>query len=269
MIYCKDNGKAWAEIAFPSSQTSQYEVSSLKSGTLYHFYIKAVTKRGSSDPSDVLSIRTDGESNRLSNEVVLQAPQQSVPPYLRSSVIIPITVAVVIIVIACSIAYAYIHFEETNTKIIKPNISGSPSKNFQYINTLSVPHTTARQSVVSEEGILSFRYSDSSDKTKPLLSRPPMPNALRTLQQDQSLEDRDYATLPSQKLTNSKFGSTAQPLPTPVLQILESRAHIHDEKELLCHTPPHTTSSTVFCKVDIHNQDSSDSYDEFLQAHHV
>ncbi len=208
--------------------------------------------------------------NRLSNEVVFQAPQQSVPPYLRSSVIIPITVAVVIIVIACSVAYAYINIEERNAKIIKANmISASPSKNFQYINTLSVPHISGRQSVVSEEGILSFRYSDSSDKTKPLLSRPPMPNVLRTLQQDQSLEDRDYATLPFQNLTNSKCGPILQPLPTSVPQILENRAHVHDEKELLCHTPPHTTSSTVFCKVDIHNQDSSDSYDEIFQAHHV
>jgi hypothetical protein len=207
--------------------------------------------------------------NRLSNEFVLQAPQQSVPPYLRSSVIIPITVAVVIIVIACSVAYAYINIEERNAKIIKAKIiSVSPSKNFQYVNTVSVPHISGRQSVVSEEGILSFRYSDSSDKTKPLLSRPPMP-VLRTLQQDQSLEDRDYATLPFQKLTNSKCGPTAQPLPVPVPQILQNGAHIHDEKELLCHTPPHTTSSTVFCKVDIHNQDSSDSYDEFFQAHHV
>ncbi len=54
------------------------------------------------------------------------------PPYLRSSVIIPISVAIVIIVIACSAAYAYIKIEERNADIIKAGmISVSPSKNFQ------------------------------------------------------------------------------------------------------------------------------------------
>ncbi len=198
------------------------------------------------------------------------------PPYLRSSVIIPISVAIVIIVIACSAAYAYIKIEERNADIIKAGmISVSPSKNFQYISTTSTPHPSGRQSVVSEEGTLSFRYSDSSDKTRPLMARPPVPTVLWAQHQEPILEESDseypspYATLPFQRLSSFKSPPTSQPPPPPVPPIPQNRRYLYDEKGLLCHTPPKPSSSNVFCKVDVHNQDSSDSYDEFYKSHHV
>lgn len=197
------------------------------------------------------------------------------PPYLRSSVIIPISVAIVIIVIACSAAYAYIKIEERNAAIIKAGmLSISPSKNFQYISTTSTPHASGRQSVVSEEGTLSFRYSDSSDKTRPLLARPPVPTVLWAQHQEPILEESDeypspYATLPFQKFTSFKSPPTSHPPPPPLPPDNPNRRYTQDEKGLLCHTPPHTSSSNVFCKVDIHHQDNSDSYDEFFKPHHV
>jgi hypothetical protein len=49
------------EIAFPTPETSQYELSNLQRGTVYQLYMRAMSKRGSSDPSDVLTIRTEGD----------------------------------------------------------------------------------------------------------------------------------------------------------------------------------------------------------------
>ena len=187
------------------------------------------------------------------------------PPYLRSSVLIPILVAIVIIVIACSAAYVYIKIEERNAQFIKAGmLSVSPSKNFQYIDTSMTPQMSARTSVVSEEGSLAFRYSDSSDKSKPLLARPGQPAMLWTHETiAEESDEAPYATLPFQKQQMSSFRDPPlPPLPPPLPP--DNRPHAYDEKGLLCHTPPHTSSGSVFCKVDVHHNDNSDSYDEFF-----
>jgi hypothetical protein len=194
--------------------------------------------------------------------------EQQVPPYLRSSFIIPITVAAVIIVIAFSAAYAYISIEDRNS-IKAKMLSGGPAKNFQYINTCTKSHPTGRQSVVSEEGTLSFRYSDSSDKTKPLMARPPIPTVLWVQHQQPIIEEEEslYSTLPFQKFSLLK----TPPLPphphSNPFQVPESSSYAYDEKGMLCHSPPH--SSSMFCKVDVHNQERSDSYDDFFRPQHV
>ncbi len=61
MLYYKEDRSPWMEIAFPTPETSQYELSNLQRGTVYQLYMRAMSKRGSSDPSDVLTIRTEGD----------------------------------------------------------------------------------------------------------------------------------------------------------------------------------------------------------------
>ena len=187
------------------------------------------------------------------------------PPYLRSSVLIPILVAIVIIVIACSAAYVYIKIEERNAQLLKAGVlSVSPSKNFQYIDTSMTPQMSARTSVVSEEGSLAFRYSDSSDKSKPLLARPGQPAMLWTHETiAEESDEASYASLPFQKHQPMTSFRDPPQLPPP---LPPDRPHVYDEKGLLCHTPPHTSSGSVFCKVDVHHNDNSDSYDEFFSS---
>lgn len=207
-------------------------------------------------------------SNNYGSDTYSDVLLVEVPPLLRSSVLIPILVAIVIIVIACSAAYVYIKMEERNALLIKAGmLSVSPSKNFQYIDTsTTTPQMSARTSIVSEEGSLAFRYSDSSDRTKPLLARPGQPAVLwahETIAEES--DEAAYATLPFQKQLNSfKYPPNVEPPPLPPPLPPDHPTYIYDEKGLLCHTPPHTSNTNMFCKVDVHHNDS-DSYDEFFQ----
>ncbi len=67
MLYYKEDRSPWMEIAFPTPEMSQYELSNLQRGTVYQLYMRAMSKRGSSDPSDVLTIRTEGDGMKSIN----------------------------------------------------------------------------------------------------------------------------------------------------------------------------------------------------------
>ncbi len=67
MLYYKEDRSPWMEIAFPTPEMSQYELSNLQRGTVYQLYMRAISKRGSSDPSDVLTIRTEGDGMKSIN----------------------------------------------------------------------------------------------------------------------------------------------------------------------------------------------------------
>lgn len=47
------------EIAFPVPEEKEYELSNLNKGSLYQLYLRAVSRKGTSDPSDVLTVRTE------------------------------------------------------------------------------------------------------------------------------------------------------------------------------------------------------------------
>jgi hypothetical protein len=51
------------EIAFPIPEEKEYELSNLRKGSQYQLYMRAVSRRGSSDPSDVLTVRTECKSS--------------------------------------------------------------------------------------------------------------------------------------------------------------------------------------------------------------
>jgi hypothetical protein len=67
VLYYKEDRSPWMEIAFPTPEMSQYELSNLQRGTVYQLYMRAISKRGSSDPSDVLTIRTEGDGMKSIN----------------------------------------------------------------------------------------------------------------------------------------------------------------------------------------------------------
>ena len=64
MLYYKDEKSSWMEIAFPVPEEKEYELSNLNKGSQYQLYMRAVSKRGTSDPSDVLTVRTECKSLR-------------------------------------------------------------------------------------------------------------------------------------------------------------------------------------------------------------
>lgn len=58
-LYYKDEKSSWMEIAFPVPEEKEYELSNLNKGSQYQLYMRAVSRKGTSDPSDVLTVRTE------------------------------------------------------------------------------------------------------------------------------------------------------------------------------------------------------------------
>lgn len=156
------------------------------------------------------------------------ANQQQVPAWLRLGFIVPVSVAVVIIVVACIGAYVYIRIDDrkANIKALKTvqgvyagTLAVGPGKRFQYVPNSGNPSmssstapfinassggrdTSCTQSMVSEEGSLSFRYSDSSsEKGRPLLCRPPGQPVVMWAQQQEPIREEDEVTLDGQSNT--------------------------------------------------------------------
>ncbi|RWS07157.1 cell adhesion molecule-like protein 7 [Dinothrombium tinctorium] len=273
VLYYKDDKSPWLEIAFPvPEKQNQYELRNLEPGTYYQLYMKCMSKRGPSEPSDVITIKTlgDGKTCGLFDPIaqylcaflsassagIRVGNEKQVPTYLGSFVVIPITVAIVIIVIVCAIAYAYVKNEERKAILFNAGVmSQSPSKNFQHLSCNSTPSRC--HSIVSEEGSLTLRYSDSCDRTKPLLARPPVPTVLWAQQQGPIIEENEdfpspYATLPLKRLTTFNSPPKVKPPSPPEIRRFSQDSHLP------------SSSNNVFCKADVHNHDDgSDLYDFF------
>ncbi|OTF71904.1 hypothetical protein BLA29_000993 [Euroglyphus maynei] len=339
-----------------------YHLNGLLRATIYQLYLRSIgpDKSSISEPSEMLTIRTEGEVSLVSmlnsnvespqqpyhavaaiptaaflpTLATYQQSSQQVPPYFRIGFIVPIVIAIVVIVIACVGAYVYIRIDDRNQQIKLYNASVNtnvhvgtlavgPGKRFQYIspgnsggkmfNTSITPSSlnssagllrdnSCTQSLVSEESSLSFRYSDSSsDKGRPLLSRPPMPSGVVWAQQQSPIPEEDeaivdidssaYETLPFQK--NGQFQSTPMHSFTNQQQLSNGNGNNHSQansiisakspsfpppppplpgaifKSSPSNKPNTSNNNNIFCHVDVHhtqssdNTNNSDSYDDF------
>ena len=236
----------------------------------------------------------------------LASYQQQVPPYLRLTFIVPIVIAVVIIVVACVSAYVFIRVDDRKAQmnafkaastVYAGTLAMGPGKRFQFMSAGGSSVNSCNQSMVSEEGSLSFRYSDtSSDKSRPLLARPPLPTGVLWAQQQSPIPEEDeaiveidssaYETLPFQK----NFQSTPMQSFNNSTVANQSNGSNQSNKSLLTSKSPpfpppppplpcvmeipklaKANGNNVFCHVDVHQVQSSnaseannsDSYDEF------
>lgn len=59
-LYYKDEYGPWSEITLPKSAEKEYTLSGLREGTRYQLYMRVTSEAGDSDPSDILTVRTEG-----------------------------------------------------------------------------------------------------------------------------------------------------------------------------------------------------------------
>lgn len=253
--------------------------------------------------------------------------QQGVPPYLRPTFILPIAIAVVVIVMACVGAYVYIRVDDRKANARAINAAGrlyaghiaagvpgsavlNANKQFQYTpnlmnnnsmtSSMNTTGSSCNQSMVSEEGSLSFRFSDTgSDKNRPLLSRAPGQTlaAAKWSQQQGPIEEEDeiesnaYETLPFQKtMQSTPMQSFSNPQQHPQQHATISSNNSNGSIRSPAFPPPPPplpeaafntgrspqrasirNSGVGFCHVDVHHVQSSnnseannsDCYDEF------
>ena len=243
----------------------------------------------------------------------LTSHRQQVPPYFHSLVVIPVAVTIVVIAIACASAYMYVKFEERKTALLKAGvdhiIANSPSRNFQYISGSSIGTSSLSgsraTSIVSEEGTLTLRYSDSSGR--PLLARPPVPTVLWAQQQGPIMEESEsesysspsYTTMPLKRFTTFNPSPEHPPprLPPDLLvsrrmscgngvggvggisppssqQQRNSFVNVRTNEMVVGGCTGNSAvaggnggnASNLFCKVDVHFEDTSSSSSMLLPA---
>ena len=64
-LYYKDEYGPWSEITLPKSAEKEYTLSGLREGTRYQLYMRVTSDAGDSDPSDILTVRTEGGGKTL------------------------------------------------------------------------------------------------------------------------------------------------------------------------------------------------------------
>lgn len=250
ILYYKDDKSVWLETTFSAKDKNSYTLNGLTEGTLYEVYMRASSHHGLSEPSKVVrqmtqsvAKETGGSLRSLQDSASRMFGQTyaNIPPYLRSYVVIPISVALVLIVIICSVAIGYIKYEEKKTALIQASLgmmASSPSKNFQYINSsvssptanITTNHlfnatnqsNTLNSSTVSEEGYHSLKYTDFDKSNRPLLSARPLNQASTSGQpslwvqrqspimeeSDNNLSSDPYETLQKYQTTDKPSFST-------------------------------------------------------------
>jgi len=57
-------------MAFPKSDNNQYELTNLQPSTWYKLYMKSVGKRGSSEPSSILVVKTEDETVKTGKHLI-------------------------------------------------------------------------------------------------------------------------------------------------------------------------------------------------------
>lgn len=158
-LYYKDEYGPWSEITVPRSAESQYTLSGLREGTRYQMYLKATSDSGESDPSDILTVKTEGGALSDASSHPIVEHGEDVPIYLRLSVIAPLGTSVGIILVVLIGACFYVRREE---KRYKATVPGGPDRHYSYSGSSTLPHPHSQ------------RYVDV-DKTRPLLKLPGVP----------------------------------------------------------------------------------------------
>ncbi|XP_035226533.1 Down syndrome cell adhesion molecule homolog [Stegodyphus dumicola] len=121
-LYYKDEYGPWSEITIPRSAEKEYTLSGLREGTRYQLYMRVTSESGDSDPSDILTVRTEGGAlSDMSSHPIVEKGEDT-PIYLRLSVIAPLGSSVGIIFLVLIGACFYVRREEKRYKAAVPGM---------------------------------------------------------------------------------------------------------------------------------------------------
>ncbi|XP_054724902.1 cell adhesion molecule DSCAM-like [Uloborus diversus] len=104
MVYYRPGAEgSWHSVHVPSKD-KRFKLSSLESGTKYQVYLTAYSESGVSDPSDTLTLLTEGKA--LAPSIV--SASGDTPYYLKLHFIVPVAASIVIIVIVIVVAWVWV-----------------------------------------------------------------------------------------------------------------------------------------------------------------
>ncbi|XP_035205643.1 Down syndrome cell adhesion molecule-like isoform X9 [Stegodyphus dumicola] len=104
MVYYRPGAEgSWHSVHVPSKD-KRFKLTSLESGTKYQVYLTAYSESGVSDPSDTLTLLTEGKA--LAPSIVSSGGDT--PYYLKLHFIVPVAASIVIIVIVIVVAWVWV-----------------------------------------------------------------------------------------------------------------------------------------------------------------
>ncbi|GFX61415.1 down syndrome cell adhesion molecule-like protein 1 homolog [Trichonephila clavipes] len=104
MVYYRPGSEgSWHSVHVPSKD-KRFKLTSLESGTKYQVYLTAYSESGVSDPSDTLTLLTEGKAMAPS----IVSALGDTPYFLKLHFIIPVAASIVIIVIVIVVAWVWV-----------------------------------------------------------------------------------------------------------------------------------------------------------------
>ncbi|XP_022246171.1 Down syndrome cell adhesion molecule homolog isoform X2 [Limulus polyphemus] len=155
ILFYKEDSGTWTEVTIPQTEKKVYTLQGLRAGSVYHLYLQAASQIGNSNPSETVSVKTDGAKGPMKwNFHAVITGEEELPVYLRLPVLAPLAASVAIIVFALVLSCVYVKKEQR-----------------RYNRAMAV---TEKIYPYSMNGTLPHRYVDL-EKTRPLLQPPPPP----------------------------------------------------------------------------------------------
>ncbi|XP_076371559.1 cell adhesion molecule Dscam1-like isoform X4 [Tachypleus tridentatus] len=175
ILFYKEDTKSWTEVTIPQTEKKEYTLLGLRPGCFYQLYLQAASQKGNSNPSETLTIRTDGTGPMERNLHAVITGEKELPEYLRLPVLAPVVASVAIIILVVIVSCVYVKKEQR-----------------RYNRAMAV---TEKIYPYSMNGTPPQRYVDV-EKTRPLLQPPPPPPPFPLPPPPQDNYPAPYATLP-------------------------------------------------------------------------
>ncbi|XP_022246173.1 Down syndrome cell adhesion molecule homolog isoform X4 [Limulus polyphemus] len=156
ILFYKEDSGTWTEVTIPQTEKKVYTLQGLRAGSVYHLYLQAASQIGNSNPSETVSVKTDGAKGPMKwNFHAVITGEEELPVYLRLPVLAPLAASVAIIVFALVLSCVYVKKEQRRYNRAMEAVT---EKIYPYSMNGTLPH----------------RYVDL-EKTRPLLQPPPPP----------------------------------------------------------------------------------------------
>ncbi|XP_076371574.1 cell adhesion molecule Dscam1-like isoform X17 [Tachypleus tridentatus] len=176
ILFYKEDTKSWTEVTIPQTEKKEYTLLGLRPGCFYQLYLQAASQKGNSNPSETLTIRTDGTAGPMERNLhAVITGEKELPEYLRLPVLAPVVASVAIIILVVIVSCVYVKKEQR-----------------RYNRAMAV---TEKIYPYSMNGTPPQRYVDV-EKTRPLLQPPPPPPPFPLPPPPQDNYPAPYATLP-------------------------------------------------------------------------
>ncbi|XP_076371567.1 cell adhesion molecule Dscam1-like isoform X11 [Tachypleus tridentatus] len=176
ILFYKEDTKSWTEVTIPQTEKKEYTLLGLRPGCFYQLYLQAASQKGNSNPSETLTIRTDGTGPMERNLHAVITGEKELPEYLRLPVLAPVVASVAIIILVVIVSCVYVKKEQRRY-----------NRAMEAVTEKIYPY--------SMNGTPPQRYVDV-EKTRPLLQPPPPPPPFPLPPPPQDNYPAPYATLP-------------------------------------------------------------------------